>query len=514
MKKNFSVILFLTVLTLTIVGVENQASGLMDPVMIIGIQSRDNIPDVKAITLIRRSVICRDHIYPHVPVVPVPGQNPMSLLYIYDSTGEILFKTAFSCPIAKTIPPLAPSTAAAPGTNVSTPDVIFIKEPEVYLLVPYFKEAAVIEIYNPWESFPETIKEFNKINIEIYEEGKKNRKTVPAKILANQEGTFDVLIIASGYSAADMDTFTRLAEEFKEYLSSREPFHTYRADIEVHVYENTEDLECYNGCLGVDRLMCCNSGKVISAAAGSGYPFDEIIVLHNTSVYSGGAQMEFQDAYKTNSYSSYAMSYSGSRFKQVILHEMGHSFGNLCDEYSYDFEGYVSCVNCRDNCEVWSFLSPECRESCAARRDYFRPEASIMFSLSLEFFNQVSIYAPYLPHGLDKRLRYFIYGTIPLNIILQATRIEENAWLIRRNYGEIGIFVDNPEDEPISRLVVYRKGAGESYRLIKDILFSDLQNSGYSFIDKFLDRDVSYIYRVDALDPGGNVIGVSDEKSI
>ena len=488
----------------------------MDTIMIIGIQSRDNIPDVKTITLIRRSVSCRDHICRHVPVVPSPGQNPMSLFYMYDSTGEILFKTAFSCPIAKTVPPLAPSTAAAPGANDSAPDVIFIKEPEVYLLVPYFKEAALIEIYNPGESFPKTIKEFNKIDIEIYEEREKNRGSVPAKTLSSGEGKFHVLIIASGYSAADMDTFTGLAEELKGYLLSREPFYTYMADIEVHVYENTEDLECKHGCNGIDRLMCCHSGKVISAAAVSGYDFDEIIVLHNASVYSGGGYREFQDAYKTNSYSSYAMSYSGSNFKKVVLHEMGHSFGNLCDEYTYDSEGYsyVSCVNCRDNCEIWSFLSPECQQSCDAKNDYFRPGNSIMLSLSNEFFNQVSMYAPYLPHGLDKRLRYFIYGTIPLNIILQANREEENAWLIRRHYGEIDIFVDNPEDDPISRLVVYRKGIGESYQVIKSIPFSDFQNSSHSFIDKFLDSDVQYIYRVNALDSTGMVIGVSNEESI
>jgi hypothetical protein len=126
----------------------------------------------------------------------------------------------------------------------------------------------------------------------------------------------------------------------------------------------------------------------------------------------------------------------------------------------------------------------------------------------------VSIYAPYLPHGLDKRLRFFIYGAIPLNIILQANRKEENAWLIRRPYGEIEIFVDNPENEPISRLVVYRKSVGESYQLIKDILFSDFQNNSYSFIDKFLDRNLHYTYRVDALDTAGKVIGVSNEESI
>jgi hypothetical protein len=262
--------------------------------------------------------------------------------------------------------------------------------------------------------------------------------------------------------------------------------------------------------------MCCHSGKVISAATASGYSFDEIIVLHNTSVYSGGGSREFQDAYKTNSYSSYAMSYSGSDFKKVVLHEMGHSFGNLCDEYTYDSEGYsyVSCVNCRDNCAIWSYLSPICQESCDAKNDYFRPGSSIMLTLDIEHFNPVSLYAHYLPHGLDKRLRYFIYGTIPLNIILQANRKEENAWLIRRHYGEIDIFVDNPEDDSISRLIVYRKGVGESYRLIKDIPFSDFQNNSHSFIDKFLDRDVLYIYRVEALNSTQKVIGVSNEESI
>lgn len=52
-----------------------------------------------------------------------------------------------------------------------------------------------------------------------------------------------------------MNTFTRLAEELKGYLLSKEPFHTYATDIEVHVDENTEDLECKHGCNGIDRLI-------------------------------------------------------------------------------------------------------------------------------------------------------------------------------------------------------------------------------------------------------------------
>ena len=37
----------------------------------------------------------------------------------------------------------------------------------------YNREAALIEIYNPGESFPKTIKEFKKIDLEIYEEREK-----------------------------------------------------------------------------------------------------------------------------------------------------------------------------------------------------------------------------------------------------------------------------------------------------------------------------------------------------
>jgi hypothetical protein len=137
-----------------------------------------------------------------------------------------------------------------------------------------------------------------------------------------------------------------------------------------------------------------------------------------------------------------------------------------------------------------------------------------MLTLDIEHFNPVSLYALYLPHGLVKRLRYFIYGTTPLNIILQANRKEENAWLIKRHYGEIDIIVDNPDDDSVSKLIVFRRNIGASDQLIKEIPFSDFQNNSYSFIDKFLDTDMTYTYRVEALDSTGKVIGVSNEENI
>jgi len=155
--------------------------------------------------------------------------------------------------------------------------------------------------------------------------------------------------------------------------------------------------------------MCCNSQKVISQAVSSGFLFDEIIVIHNTITYCGGGYREISDAYKVNSYNTYSMAYCGNRMAEMVLHEFGHSFGNLCDEYEYTTEGYnySLCVNCRDNCNDWSSISNACQQGCDARRDYYRPENSIMLSLSIPYYNSVSIYSTYLPDGLLKRLRYF-----------------------------------------------------------------------------------------------------------
>jgi hypothetical protein len=125
------------------------------------------------------------------------------------------------------------------------------------------------------------------------------------------------------------------------------------------------------------------------------------------------------DAYKTNSYSSYAVVYNGDAYndhREMAIHEFGHSFGNLCDEYSYGSEGYVYtlCVNCRSACSDWAGIETGCQLGCDARSDYFRPEDSVMLShFDFENYNQASIYATYSPDGLKKRLLYFLGAEPP-----------------------------------------------------------------------------------------------------
>lgn len=314
-----------------------------------------------------------------------------------------IFKIDFNYPIATTVP-----MQSLGLEDDSAPDVIYTKEPSVTLVVPYHKDIEYIDIYNPYSSAPAFRKKINEIDIKFKTIKKsffKSPNPTPAEI-----GKLHILIMASGFKSGEMDVFTSKSVGIKNYLLSKEPFSSYASYISIHIFENLENLDCSPGCYGIDRLLCCSDNKVISAAASSGYLYDEIIVIHNTDTYSGAGSREYLDGYKSNSYNTYCVVYKGTDINGMVLHELGHSFGNLCDEYSYSTEGYQYnlCVNCRDNCNVWSSISSYCQTGCDAKSNYYRPEDSIMIDYSSPFFNSPSLYSEYLPDGLFKRLDFFI----------------------------------------------------------------------------------------------------------
>jgi hypothetical protein len=170
----------------------------------------------------------------------------------------------------------------------------------------------------------------------------------------------------------------------RDYLYGKEPFASRSSDVIISIYENTANLGCYTGCYAIDSLMCCDSQKVLAAAAASGQLYDEVVIIHNTATYSGGGYRDY-GLYETDSTYSYCQVYNGPYTAPMILHEFGHSFGNLCDEYSYDSEGYsyYDCANCRASCSDWAKVSSGYQLSCDARSYYYRPEDSIMLSLTI-----------------------------------------------------------------------------------------------------------------------------------
>ncbi len=477
-----------------------------DNIMIVGIKSVNNTPVIKtaAVRPGRLKNRCRDF-----GTVPIPGENTRSLLLLKNASGVILYKTVFDYPVAMTIPP------HPGGSDTSAiPDVLPITEPETHILVPYFTETATMEIYNPGERLPQCTMGMD--TVDISRAARKVRFSPLPEPSPVEDEKLHILIMAGGYDETDMETFSLNAAKLRDFLLTWEPFQTYASLIEVHIYGNTEDLECHSGCNGIARLLCCNTTLVIAAAAGSGYLFDEIVVIHNTDTYCGGGYRDNFGSYKTNSYSSYAATYSGDLFKEVGVHEFGHSFGNLCDEYTYGSVGsvYFPCVNCREFCSDWASITDVCLESCDARNNFFRPGDSIMLNLDIPYFNDVSIFSNYGPHGLERRLHYFTGQETPVYVTIQAERKEERAWIVRKDYGELTLTVENPNAVPVLKYIIYRGQGGGEYEAIREIPAADLQTGEFSFLDEFLDKDTEYTYKAEVVAPGGRVIEVSSEETI
>ncbi|MCF8056745.1 MAG: M64 family metallopeptidase [Desulfocapsa sp.] len=193
------------------------------------------------------------------------------------------------------------------------------------------------------------------------------------------DGLFSFMIIASGFSPEEMGEFRKKANSVGLYILGQKPFNSYADKTTLEIFENTEDLECRTGCAGIQRFLCCSPSKVIAVALNSQKLFDKILVMHNTEEYSGAGQRDAGD-YEALFAETFATTYSGSFAEELSLHEMGHSAGNLCDEYLYPPGGYYfECPNCVATCEELS--GDTCQLGCDARADFYRPEDSVMLSI-------------------------------------------------------------------------------------------------------------------------------------
>ncbi len=330
----------------------------------------------------------------------------ISQLVVRDEHGNILHEESLVYPVLITVPPPMPGM----GPD-SVPAAIPVDSPKTTLVIPYYSDAHSLSIM---EGGTEVFHDLNMISTARAQfNQQKSVMPPPPESAPSEPGFLNILIIASGYDNTNMWKFEAKAAEVKNVFLSQNPFASRLSKTRINAYKNTGSLGCSNGCFNIDRLLCCDSSKVVSGAASSGFPYDEIIVIHNTNTYSGGGARESGTAYKNNSAITYCQVYDGDSTAVMALHEFGHSFGNLCDEYSYGSEGYTysECVNCRASCKDWSDASASCQSGCDAAQSFFRPEDSIMLTLSLQSFNQPTLKATFSPDGLEKRFDFFAATT-------------------------------------------------------------------------------------------------------
>ncbi len=212
-------------------------------------------------------------------------------------------------------------------------------------LVPYPKQKVEIEInlLNPRKQVMAQYKHIVDPNdILIHQRGLSH--ITPHKYLihnGDEKDCIDVAILAEGYTENEMEQFYKDAKIACESIFSHEPFHTMEKKFNiVAVASPSKDsgvsvprenqwkqttVHSHFDTFYSDRYLTTSRVKSIHDAL-AGIPYEHIIILANTNVYGGGGI-----------YNSYTLTAAHHpKFKPVVVHEFGHSFGGLGDEYFYD----------------------------------------------------------------------------------------------------------------------------------------------------------------------------------
>ena len=157
---------------------------------------------------------------------------------------------------------------------------------------------------------------------------------------SESDRAIDVAIVAEGYAADEIGTFYRDASIAVEAIFAHEPFASLKEffnflavapvskDSGVSVprekqWKQTPVGSHFDTFYSDRYLTTTNIFKLHDIL--EGLPYEHIIILANTDTYGGGGI-----------YNSYTLTTAHHpQFRPVVVHEFGHSFAGLADEYAY-----------------------------------------------------------------------------------------------------------------------------------------------------------------------------------
>jgi len=158
------------------------------------------------------------------------------------------------------------------------------------------------------------------------------------------EHKVDILIIADGYAKRDLAKFRRDVKHYTKVLFDEEPFKTRQNDFNVWAVESiSEDsgvdeprknvwkrtiVDAGFNTFDLARYVLSTNNKAIRDVAASA-PYDHIYILFNSPRYGGGGIYHCQ----ATCYTGADGSDPGWWKDYVFVHEFGHSFAGLADEY-------------------------------------------------------------------------------------------------------------------------------------------------------------------------------------
>lgn len=241
------------------------------------------------------------------------------------------------------------------GEWTTTPEALNLtKSFDESVIVPFPKvKIDIVLSYRNWEGelkegmrltvSPDDyfIRNYDNLNLPVYDAWIGNKDFTKA---------VDIVILPEGYTQSEMGKFVKDCDFFVKSLFSYAPYDRYRESFNVrgvmapsaesgctmpgdHIYKNTA-MRFSFWTFDSERYCMSTDNRDIRDLAGQ-VPYDQIYVLVNTEKYGGGGIYNFYcSSASSNSFSS-----------DVIIHEFGHGFAGLADEYYTDETGYDHMYN-------------------------------------------------------------------------------------------------------------------------------------------------------------------------
>ncbi len=267
----------------------------------------------------------------HLSEVPVRGNG--QIIMRHHATGEVIYRNSFSTlfqewlsyPESKTTRKAFENVFLAP-MPVDTADVTIelydTRQKVMATLTHTVVPGDILIRHTGWS------------NVTPYETLQQARDTTRC---------IHIAFLAEGYQEEEMGIFLNDCHTAIEALFAHEPFKSYRDRFNIvavkapstdsgtsiprqGIWKSTA-LHSHFDTFYSDRYLTTLSLKDLHNWL-AGTPYEHIIVLVNTDLYGGGGIL--------NSY-NLSMTHH-EKFRPVVVHEFGHSFGGLGDEYAYETE--------------------------------------------------------------------------------------------------------------------------------------------------------------------------------
>jgi len=173
----------------------------------------------------------------------------------------------------------------------------------------------------------------------------------------------DLVVLAEGFTQAELPQFEAAVTELIQAFNQQETIKIHQHAWNIHRIDSISEqsgadfpyqeiyvdtiFNSYYQCEGINRAICLDELKVLGVAASITPQFDQLLVIVNSDTRGGSGGKVPVVAY-------------GHDYINVLIHELGHSFAGLGDEYESSSGGEpITSPNEPNEPNITTITNPE-----------------------------------------------------------------------------------------------------------------------------------------------------------